>query len=62
MARTKFSLETRVAVIKHYLSGNGGGMRRTANLFGMHKSTVSQWVAAYQQHGPVGAKLRFDDI
>lgn len=61
MARAKFSLETRVAVVQHYLSGNGGGMRRTANFFGMHKSTVSQWVAAYQQHGIDGLTWKNDN-
>lgn len=50
MGRAKYPLELRMAVVKHYLPSQDG-TKRTANAFGVHKSEVSQWVAACQKHG-----------
>lgn len=50
MGKPNHTLEFRIAVIKYYLSGQGG-TTRTATHFGIHKSTVSHWVASWQMHG-----------
>lgn len=50
MAKAKYSLEFRVAVVEYYFSGKGG-TTRTAAHFGIHKTTVSHWVASWQMHG-----------
>lgn len=50
MGKPHYTLEFRIAVVKYYLSGKGG-MKRTAAHFGLHKSTVSHWVASWQLHG-----------
>ncbi|WP_407861568.1 IS3 family transposase [Escherichia coli] len=53
MGKPQYTLEFRIAVVKYYLSGQGG-MTRTAAHFGLHKSTVSHWVASWQLHGMDG--------
>lgn len=45
MGKPNYTLEFRISVVKYYLSGQGG-MTRTAAHFGIHKSTVSDWVAS----------------
>ena len=50
MAKTKFSLETRLAVVRHYLSGSDG-TQRTAERFGVERTSVRRWVRAWQLHG-----------
>ncbi|EBU1124665.1 IS3 family transposase [Salmonella enterica subsp. enterica serovar Poona] len=53
MGKPRYTLEFRIAVVKYYLSGQGG-MKRTAAHFGLHNSTVSHWVASWQLHGMDG--------
>ncbi|EDX5730641.1 TPA: transposase [Salmonella enterica] len=50
MGNPNYTLEFRIAVVNYYLSGQGG-MKKTAAHFGLHKSTVSHWVASWQLHG-----------
>lgn len=50
MGKPNYTLEFRIAVVKYYLSGQGG-MTRTAAHFGLHKSTVIHWVASWKLHG-----------
>lgn len=50
MGRKKHSLETRLAVVKHYLAGNGGS-RATAEFFGVDRTSVRRWSRTYQYHG-----------
>lgn len=45
MGNPSYTLEFRIAVVKYYLSGQGG-IRRTAAHCGLHKSTVSHRVAS----------------
>lgn len=40
------TLELRIAVVKYYLSGQGG-IKRTDAHFGLHKSTVSHRVGGF---------------
>ncbi|WP_413247265.1 hypothetical protein [Salmonella enterica] len=42
-----------MAVVKYYLSGQGGMTSTTAH-FGLHKSTVSHWSASWSLHGTDG--------
>ncbi|EAA9727544.1 IS3 family transposase [Salmonella enterica subsp. enterica serovar Typhimurium] len=58
--KTKYSLEFRLNVVKFYLSGQGG-MTVTSKHFNVHKSIVSQWVAAYQKHGVDGITWKNDN-
>ena len=53
MGKPRYTPEFRIAVVKYYLSGQGG-MKRTAAHFGLHNSTVSHWVASWQLHGMDG--------
>jgi len=53
MGRQKHSLETRLAVVNHYLAGNEG-TRATAELFGVDRTSVRRWISAYQHHGVGG--------
>lgn len=53
MGSMKYSLELRIAVVKHSLSKREQ-IRRTAEAFGVHESAVRQWVAAYQKQGVDG--------
>ena len=50
MGNPNYTMEFRIAVMKYYLSGQGG-IKRTATHFGLHKSTVSHWAASWQLHG-----------
>ncbi|MGA9620259.1 MAG: helix-turn-helix domain-containing protein, partial [Serratia proteamaculans] len=50
MAKPKYSLETRLAVVSHYLSGKDGA-QRTAARFGVERTSVRRWVRAWQLHG-----------
>ncbi|QSW34100.1 helix-turn-helix domain containing protein [Leclercia pneumoniae] len=47
MGNPSYTLEFRIAVVKYCQ----GGIKRTAAHFGLHKSTVSHWVASWQLHG-----------
>lgn len=53
MAKRKYSLETRLAVVNHYLAGRDG-TERTAQLFGVERTSVRRWVSAYRYHGVAG--------
>ncbi|HFS3072479.1 TPA: helix-turn-helix domain-containing protein, partial [Escherichia coli] len=50
MGNPNYTLEFRIAVVNYYLSGLGC-MKKTAAHFGLHKFTVSHWVASWQLHG-----------
>ncbi|WP_312827599.1 helix-turn-helix domain-containing protein, partial [Escherichia coli] len=43
MAKPKYSLETRLAVVNPYLAGHDGA-RRTAERFGVEETSVRRWV------------------
>lgn len=49
----RFTLEFKLAVVEHILSGQGG-QKATANKFGTDHSAVRKWVAAYRLHGVPG--------
>lgn len=49
MARPKYTLETKLAVVNHYLSGHDG-TQRTAQLFGVERTSVRRWIAAWKYH------------
>lgn len=53
MSSRKFSLELRLTVVQHYLSGKDG-FREAAAHFGVGRTTLRRWVAAYQLHGTDG--------
>ncbi|MFN3071955.1 IS3 family transposase [Serratia sp. J2] len=55
----KHSLEFRLSVVNFYLSGNG--YKKTGQVFGIHRDTVSQWVNAFQQHGVDGITWKNDN-
>lgn len=59
MARPKVSLETRLAAVNHYLSGSDG-TKRTAELFGVERTSVRRWVRAWQLHGIDGITWKND--
>lgn len=59
MAKPKYSLETRLAVVNHYLSGKGG-IKRTADFFGIESTSVRRWVRAWQLHGIDGITWKND--
>ncbi|WON78551.1 IS3 family transposase [Serratia sp. UGAL515B_01] len=59
MARPKYSLETRLAVVQHYLSGSRG-LEYTAEFFSIEKTSVRRWVRAYQLHGIDGITWKND--
>ncbi|EDT6888597.1 transposase [Salmonella enterica subsp. enterica] len=48
--KTKYSLEFRLNIVRFYLSGQGS-MTAASKYFNVHKSIVSQWIAAYRMHG-----------
>ncbi|NAT79954.1 IS3 family transposase, partial [Dickeya dadantii] len=50
MATPKYSLELRLSVVNHFLSGRDG-TRRTAEIFGVERTSVRRWVRAFQLHG-----------
>ncbi len=53
MAKPKYSPETKLAVVNHYLSGKDGE-QSTADLFGIERTSVRRWVRAWQFHGAEG--------
>lgn len=59
MAKPKYSLETRLAVVNHYLSGKDG-THRTAERFGVERTSVRRWVRAWQLHGIDGITWKND--
>ncbi|ECI3619834.1 helix-turn-helix domain-containing protein [Salmonella enterica] len=50
MGKPNYTLAFCIAVVKYYLSGQGG-MTSTAAHFGLYKSTVSHWTASWPLHG-----------
>jgi transposase len=50
MAKPKYSLELRLAVVNHYRSAKDG-TQRTAERFGVERTSVRRWVRAWQLHG-----------
>lgn len=59
MAKPKYTLETRLAVVSHYLSDNDG-TQRTAERFGVERTSVRRWVRAWQLHGIDGITWKND--
>lgn len=59
MAKPKYSLETRLAVVSHYLSGHDG-TQRTAERFGVERTSVRRWVRAWRLHGIDGIAWKND--
>jgi transposase len=59
MAKPKYPFETRLAVVRHYLSGNDG-TQRTAERFGVERTSVRRWVRAWQLHGINGITWKND--
>ncbi|HHT8378846.1 IS3 family transposase [Citrobacter sp. Cb027] len=59
MAKPKYSLETRLAVVNHYLAGLDG-THRTAERFGVERTSVRRWVRAWQLHGIDGITWKND--
>ncbi|POW73714.1 helix-turn-helix domain-containing protein, partial [Klebsiella pneumoniae] len=53
MAKPKYSPETKLDVVNHYLSGKDGE-QSTADLFGIERTSVRRWVRAWQFHGAEG--------
>ncbi len=53
-AKPKYSPETKLAVVNHYLSGKDGEQDSTADLFGIERTSVRRWVRAWQFHGAEG--------
>nr|WP_179374061.1 IS3 family transposase [Klebsiella pneumoniae] len=53
MISAKYSPETKLAVVNHYLSGKDGE-QSTADLFGIERTSVRRWVRAWQFHGAEG--------
>ncbi|WP_146742077.1 helix-turn-helix domain-containing protein, partial [Lonsdalea populi] len=47
MAKPKYSLEIRLAVVNHYLAGKEGA-QRTAERFGVERTSIRRWVRAWQ--------------
>ena len=46
MAKPKYSPETKLAVVNHYLSGKDGE-QSTADLFGIERTSVRRWVSGF---------------
>lgn len=53
MAKPKYSLQTKLAVVNHYLVGKDG-TQRTAERFGVERTSVRRWVRLWQLHGAEG--------
>ena len=47
---SKYSKEFKLAVIKHYLSGQGG-FKTIGDQYGVKYAYVHKWVHAYKAHG-----------
>lgn len=54
---SKYKLEKKVEVVKHYIEGNDG-FKRTALTCGVTESVVQMWVAQYRQNGIDGLTRR----
>lgn len=50
---TKYSTDFKQRVVQYH-EQHGGGTKRTATHFGIDRSGVRKWFAAYQQHGHSG--------
>lgn len=59
MAKPKYSPETRLAVVNHYLAGKDG-THRTAERFGVERTSVRRRVRAWQLHGLDGITWKND--
>lgn len=59
MAKPKYALETRLAVVNHYLAEKDG-THRTAERFGVERTSVRRWVRAWQLHGIDGITWKND--
>ncbi|WCG84440.1 IS3 family transposase [Pectobacterium sp. A5351] len=59
MAKPKYSLELRLAVVNHVLSGSDG-THRTAEIFAVERTSVRRWVRAFQLHGIDGITWKND--
>lgn len=59
MAKPKYSLDIRLAVVNHYLAGKDG-THRTVERFGVERTSVRRWVRAWQLHGIDGITLKND--
>ncbi|HBQ2298629.1 TPA: helix-turn-helix domain-containing protein, partial [Klebsiella pneumoniae] len=53
MAKPKYSPETKLAVVNHYLSGKDGE-QSTADLFGIERTSVRRWLDVYNDAGAEG--------
>lgn len=53
----KHSLELKLAVVMHYVEGNGG-QREAAAYFNVEITSVRKWVRAYLKHGLDGLKRK----
>ncbi|MDP1335099.1 helix-turn-helix domain-containing protein, partial [Klebsiella pneumoniae] len=53
MAKPKYSPETKLALVNHYLSGKDGE-QSTSDLFGIERTSVRRCVRAWQLHGAEG--------
>lgn len=59
MAKPKYSLETRLTVVNHYLAGKDG-THRTDEHFGVERTSVRRWVRAWQLRGIDGIAWKND--
>ncbi|EAA3840509.1 IS3 family transposase [Salmonella enterica subsp. houtenae] len=59
MAKPRYSLKTRLAVIRHNLFGNNG-THRTAERFGVERASVCRRVRAWQLHDIDGISWKND--
>ena len=59
IAKPKYSLETRLAVVNPYLARHDGA-RRTAERFGVEETSVRRWVRAWQLHSIDGIPWKND--
>ncbi|WP_181463367.1 helix-turn-helix domain-containing protein [Lonsdalea populi] len=59
MAKPKYSLEIRLAVVNHYPAGKEGA-QSTAERFGVERTSVRRWVRAWQLHGINGITWKND--
>lgn len=59
MAKPKYSPETSLAVVNHYLAGHDDA-RRTAERFGVEETSVRRWVRPWQLHGIDGITWKND--
>ena len=53
----RYTEKLKLAVVKDYLSGNGG-QREVAQRHGVETTSLRNWVAAYREHGSSGIAAR----